>query len=58
VFVANAGLNGVLITEAESEREVFIRVEPWVEPGEYLVHLQAGADSQPTTAPAILRIVR
>lgn len=57
VFVANIGLNGVLITEAESERDVYVRVEPWVQLGEErLVFIRAEVDGNPTSAPALLRI--
>lgn len=34
VRVLNIGLNGVLVTEAQSERTVFLYAEPWVAPGE------------------------
>ncbi len=57
VFVANIGLNGVLITEAESERDVYVRAEPWVKSGEErLVFIRAEVNGNPTSAPALLRI--
>jgi hypothetical protein len=30
--VLNIGLNGVLITEAQTERSVFLQAEPWARP--------------------------
>ena len=32
VRVLNIGLNGVLITEAQTERNVFLQAEPWARP--------------------------
>jgi hypothetical protein len=32
VRVLNIGLNGILLTERDSERDVVIYAEPWVEP--------------------------
>jgi hypothetical protein len=32
VRVMNIGLNGILLTERDSEREVVIYAEPWVKP--------------------------
>jgi hypothetical protein len=58
VYVGNIGLNGVLITEAENERTVFLHAEPWVEPGERLVFVEAGVDGSPTSRPILLRVVR
>ncbi len=34
VRVLNVGLNGVLVTETQTEREVFLYAEPWAEPME------------------------
>ena len=34
VRVLNIGLNGVLVTEAQTERTIFLYAEPWVEPME------------------------
>ena len=34
VRVLNIGLNGVLVTEAQTERPVFLYAEPWVGPTE------------------------
>ena len=33
VRVLNIGLNGVLVTESQTERAVFLYAEPWAEPG-------------------------
>ena len=34
VRVLNIGLNGVLVTEKQTERSIFLYAEPWVEPTE------------------------
>lgn len=34
VRVLNIGLNGVLVTETQTERTVFLYAEPWAEPME------------------------
>lgn len=34
VTVQNIGLNGILITEKETRREIVLRAEPWVQPSE------------------------
>lgn len=57
VFVSNTGLNGVLITESQTERSIFINVEPWVKPMERWVFVQAGIDGNPTSLPVLLRIL-
>ncbi len=58
VYVDNIGLNGVLIPEGDSERVFFITAEPWVEPMERIIFLEAAEADRPTSNPAILRIVR
>ena len=41
VYVDNIGLNGVLITESQDERTIFITAEPWVAASERLVFVEA-----------------
>ena len=57
VYVDNIGLNGVLIPEGDSERVFFITAEPWVEPMERIIFLEAAEADRPTSNPAVLRIV-
>jgi WD40 repeat protein len=57
VFVANTGLNGVLIVEGTSERTIFLQAEPWVQPGERWVFVEAEVDGRPTSAPILLRVI-
>jgi hypothetical protein len=57
VYVDNIGLNGVLIPEGHSERVFFITAEPWVEPMERVIFLEAAEADRPTSNPAVLRIV-
>lgn len=58
VYVDNIGLNGVLIPEGNTERVFFITAEPWVEPLERIIFLEAAEADRPTSNPAVLRIVR
>ena len=57
VYVDNIGLNGVLITESQRERTIFISAEPWVEEMERLVFIEANAGGRPTSQPVLLRVV-
>ena len=57
VYVNNTGLNGVLITESQNERTIFITAEPWVEDCERLVFVQADAGGSPTSKPVLLRVI-
>jgi WD40 repeat protein len=56
VFVSNIGLNGVLLTETENERTIFLTAEPWVAPGERVMFLQAAQAGNATSNPVWLRI--
>ena len=58
VYVDNIGLNGVQIQEKENQRTVFLTAEPWVEPQERVVFLEAAEQGQPTSNPVLLRVVR
>jgi WD40 repeat protein len=48
VRVLNIGLNGVLITETQTERTVFVYAEPWAEPMERPFYAVAKAESAGT----------
>lgn len=57
VRVLNIGLNGVLITETQTERTVFLYAEPWVEPMErpfYAVGKAESAGTEHSSAPITL----
>jgi hypothetical protein len=61
-FIDNVGLNGLLITPEETEREFFITAAPKTAPGRRLFHLRAvGKDrddpSGETSLPAVLDVV-
>jgi hypothetical protein len=48
VRVLDIGLNGILITEQESEREVVIYAEPWVEPMDHPIVVLARREGKNT----------
>ena len=52
VRVLNIGLNGVLITESESERTVSLYAEPWVEPTERPIFAVGKVEAAGTDHPA------
>ena len=56
VFVANIGLNGLLIPADLSRQEFFIYAAPIVEPQTRLFHLRANVDGNPTSIPIPIRI--
>jgi hypothetical protein len=58
VYVDNTGLNGVLIPEGQTQRTVFLTAEPWVEPCERWVFIEAEVGGRPTSAPVRLRVQR
>jgi hypothetical protein len=60
VRVLNIGLNGVLVTEAQHERSVFLYAEPWAEPMERPFYAVGKAESAGTehSSPQITLIVR
>ena len=57
VFVDNIGLNGLLIVEGATERQFFLRAEPWVKPVERVIFVEADAAHRPTSHPVLLRIL-
>jgi hypothetical protein len=55
-FVDNIGLNGLLITENNSDREIFITGSPKLSPGRWQFHFKAKVGEQPTSKPIWLII--
>lgn len=61
VRVLNIGLNGVLITEKQTERTVVIRAEPWAEPlvrPFYAVGKAESAGTDESSAPIVLEVTK
>jgi hypothetical protein len=56
-FVDNVGLNGLLITEQQSEREIFITLAPKVQPGQYQFHFKSETQGNPTSQPISLEVL-
>jgi hypothetical protein len=48
VRVLHIGLNGILVTERDTEREVFLYAEPWVKPMERPFVVQASREGKGT----------
>jgi hypothetical protein len=57
VYVGNTGLNGVLITERETERTLFVHAEAWTPASERLVFVEASVKGAPTSRPMLLRVL-
>lgn len=55
-FVDNVGLNGLLITEQQTQREIFITLAPKVQPGRYQFHFRSETKGNPTSAPIWLDV--
>lgn len=55
-FVDNIGLNGLLIVEGQSSREVFITAAPKVKPGKYQFHFRSESKGNPTSKPIWLNV--
>ncbi len=61
VRVLNIGLNGILITERETRREVVLYAEPWVKPSEHPIVVYArreGANTEHAAKSVLLRVAR
>ncbi len=56
-FVDNTGLNGLLITEEQSDREFFITAAPKVQPGRRQFHLRSDTPGSPTSRPIWLNVL-
>lgn len=61
VRVLNIGLNGILITERESRREIVLYAEPWVQPMErpiVVLAIREGTGAQHAAKSVVLRIAQ
>jgi hypothetical protein len=61
VRVLNVGLNGILITERETSREVVLYAEPWVQPMERPIVVLArreGTRGEYAAPPVVLKVVK
>ncbi|MCA9133492.1 MAG: hypothetical protein KDA45_10070 [Planctomycetales bacterium] len=56
-FVDNIGLNGLLITEEQREREFVITAAAKVAPGRRQFHLRSDTEGNPTTRPVWLQVL-
>jgi hypothetical protein len=56
VIVMDIGLNGVLIPEGQSERQVFIQCAPWVAEQDRLCYARAREAGTPTSKPVLLHV--
>jgi hypothetical protein len=57
VYVDRIGLNGVLIVEQQNTRTIYLTTEPWVQPSERWIFVEAGSAGNPTSAPVLLRVL-
>ncbi|MCR9291367.1 MAG: hypothetical protein NXI32_01530 [bacterium] len=56
-FVDNIGLNGLLITEGNNQREFFITAAPKLKPGRRQFHVRSETEGKPTSRPTWLEVV-
>ncbi len=56
VYVDNIGLNGFMIREGQTEREIFITAAKWVPETTRLFHLKAGIDGGQATWPIKIHV--
>jgi WD40 repeat protein/mono/diheme cytochrome c family protein len=56
VIVADIGLNGILIPEGQSERQVFLKCAPWVEETDRLCYAKAREADGPTSKPVMVKV--
>ena len=57
VFVANTGLNGLLIVDGQTERDFFITAAPITKPGRRIFHLRCEPDGGQCSIPAVLNVL-
>ena len=57
VFVADIGLNGLMITEGQQEQSFFISTEPWVQPMKRPFHVRANDVQSQASPPVYLEIL-
>ena len=58
IIVADIGLNGVLIPEGETERQVFLQCPSWVEETDRLCYAKAREADGPTGKPVMIHVRR
>jgi WD40 repeat protein len=56
VIIADIGLNGVLIAEDQSERQIFLHTAPWVEEQDRLCFVRSLQADQPTSLPVVIHV--
>jgi hypothetical protein len=56
VIVMDIGLNGVLIPEGQSERQIFLQCAPWVAEQDRLCYARAREAGNPTSKPVMLKV--
>lgn len=56
-FVDNIGLNGLLITESQNEREFFVTAAPKVLPGRRQFHLRSETKGNPCSRPVWIHVL-
>lgn len=56
VIVDDIGLSGVLVREKETDRSIFLRAEPWVQPQTRLIHAVAQVEGNQVSLPMLLTI--
>ena len=56
VIVMDIGLNGVLIPETQSERQIFLQCAPWVAEQDRLCYARAREAGNPTSKPVMLHV--
>lgn len=56
VIVDNIGLNAVLITPSETERQIFLTAAGWVGEQTRLIHAVARVDKNATSGPVVLQV--
>jgi hypothetical protein len=58
VIVDNLGLNGLLITPSENERQIFLTAARWVSETDRIIHAVARVAENATSAPVMFHIRR
>jgi len=57
-IVADIGLNGVLIPDGQSERQIFLQCAPWVTEMDRLCYARAREAGNPTSLPVLVHVRR
>ena len=58
VIVGDIGLNGVLINENQSDRQIFLHTAPWVAEQDRLCFARAKEAGGPTSMPVLIHVRR